>query len=76
MSKNKPGFDNVNGFRVGQGVNDLIQGYNQGTAQNGTPDWSRTSAYCGPAGGCHTGSNTPTLGRGGAPFGKPPTTNY
>lgn len=76
MSKNKSGFDNVNGYRVGQGASDLIQGYKQGMAQNGTPDWSRMSAFRGSEGGCHIGSNTPTTARHGAPFGKPPTTNY
>ncbi len=65
----KPGFTDVPGGIAGQGVNDLIQGYNQGMNQNGTPDYSRVSSYHGNDHGVHTGQDTPTFGRHGGTFG-------
>lgn len=65
----KPGFTSVPGGVAGQGVGDLISGFNQGVAQNGTPDYSRVSSYGGQNSGVHTGSHTPTTGRHGGPFG-------
>ncbi|MCF7844060.1 hypothetical protein K9M47_04195 [Candidatus Gracilibacteria bacterium] len=70
MSKDKPGFTNTGSGIAGQGVSDVIAGIKQGNAQNGTPDFSRASAYSGSNSGVHTGSNTPTTGRHGGPFGK------
>ncbi len=63
----KNGFTKVDGGIAGQGVSDVIQGIKQGTAQNGTPDYSRVSSYNGTK-GVHTGSSTPTVGRHGKDF--------
>ena len=49
---------------IKQGVGDLMAGMKMGG------DLSRISAYSGPNLGVHTGSQSPTLGRHGAPFGK------
>lgn len=49
-------------FKINQGVGDLKQGIKQG-------DLSRVSIY-GDDKGCHTGNDSPTVGRGGIPFGK------
>lgn len=65
----KPGFTDVPGGIAGQGVSDLIQGFNQGMKNNGMPDFSRISSYQGNDQGVHTGSDTPTFARHGGNFG-------
>lgn len=67
---NKPGFTDVPGGVAGQGVNDVMEGIQQGMEQNGAPDFSRISSYHGPDQGVHTGVDTPTFGRNGGEFGE------
>lgn len=50
-------------IRITQGIGDLKAALKYG-------DFSRLSAYRGNDVGVHTGSNSPTLGRHGQPFGE------